>query len=111
LFGYAERIEAARPHWIPAAVLQRELVERGYGGGLTQLKAFLWPTPAGRPLQTDCSRCRRRIELALSTRSCRSPFSDRMTGPHRSPVIRSLRDERRVTKNAVIGVRASRRDD
>src|SRR5512142_3204485 len=38
-----ERVEAARPHWIPAAVLYRELRERGYGGGLTQLKAFLAP--------------------------------------------------------------------
>src|SRR4029453_19341002 len=28
-----ERIEAARPHWIPAAVLHRELRERGYSGG------------------------------------------------------------------------------
>ena len=38
-----ERIEAARPHWIPAAVLQRELRARGYGGGLTQLKMLLAP--------------------------------------------------------------------
>ena len=42
--SYVEgRIEAARPHWIPAAVLHRELCERGYDGGLTQLKAFLAP--------------------------------------------------------------------
>src|SRR4029078_1085792 len=38
-----ERIEAARPHWIPAAVLQRELEERGYSGGVTQLKMFIAP--------------------------------------------------------------------
>ena len=38
-----ERIEAARPHWIPAAVLQRELRARGYGGGVTQLKMLLAP--------------------------------------------------------------------
>jgi transposase len=29
-----ERIEAARPYWIPAAVLHRELHERGYSGSL-----------------------------------------------------------------------------
>ena len=28
-----ERVEAARPHWIPSAVLLRELQERGYSGG------------------------------------------------------------------------------
>lgn len=45
-----ERIEAARQQWIPATVLHRELVERGYRGGVTQLKAFLAPLkPQGRP--------------------------------------------------------------
>ncbi len=37
------RIEAARPKWIPAVVLLREIRERGYEGGLTQLKVFLHP--------------------------------------------------------------------
>lgn len=36
-----ERIAAARPRWIPAVVLLRELRERGYAGGLTQLKQYL----------------------------------------------------------------------
>ena len=36
-----ERIHAARPHWIPAVVLFREIKERGYPGGVTQLKEFL----------------------------------------------------------------------
>jgi transposase len=40
------RIEAARPHWIPAVVLLREIRERGYAGGLTQLKAFIAPMKA-----------------------------------------------------------------
>jgi len=40
------RIEAARPHWIPAVVLLREIRERGYEGGLTQLKDFLAPLKA-----------------------------------------------------------------
>ena len=38
-----ERIAAARPHWIPAVVLLREIRERGYTGGVTQLKVFLHP--------------------------------------------------------------------
>src|SRR5689334_9455384 len=38
-----ERIAAARPQWIPAVVLLREIRERGYKGGLTQLKAFVNP--------------------------------------------------------------------
>jgi transposase len=32
------RVEAARPAWIPAVVLYREIQERGYQGGLSQLK-------------------------------------------------------------------------
>jgi transposase len=47
------RIEAAKPDWIPAPVLLREIGERGYTGGLTQLKAFLAsykPRPAVEPL-------------------------------------------------------------
>jgi transposase len=40
------RIEAARPHWIPAVVLLREIQERGYAGGVTQLKAFINPRKA-----------------------------------------------------------------
>jgi transposase len=38
-----ERIEAARPRWIPAVVLWREIRELGYRGGITQLKAFIKP--------------------------------------------------------------------
>ncbi|GAB1719552.1 MAG: hypothetical protein NTAFB09_12830 [Nitrosospira sp.] len=38
-----ERIHAARPHWIPAVVLLREIRERGYPGGITGLKDFLSP--------------------------------------------------------------------
>ena len=39
----AERVAQARPQWIPAAVLLRETGERGYSGGLTQLKMWLAP--------------------------------------------------------------------
>ena len=37
------RVEAARSTWIPAVVLLREIQERGYPGGLSQLKAYLAP--------------------------------------------------------------------
>lgn len=33
-----ERIEAAKPHWIPATVLLREIQALGYEGGITMLK-------------------------------------------------------------------------
>ena len=39
----SERIEQARPRWIPATVLLREIRERGYDGGISQLKAWLAP--------------------------------------------------------------------
>jgi transposase len=74
-----ERIEAARPHWIPAAVLLRELQERGYPGGLTQLKAFLAPykevepepvvrfeTPPGKQMQADFTVVRRGRDALLA---------------------------------------------
>ena len=45
-----ERIAAARPRWIPAVVLLREIRERGYAGGVTQLKAFIHPL---KPVRSD----------------------------------------------------------
>lgn len=61
-----ERVAQARPRWIPATVLLREIVERGYTGGISQLKAFLTPlkqaeaepvvrfeTPPGQQMQVD----------------------------------------------------------
>lgn len=38
-----ERVEQARPRWIPATVLLREIDGRGYTGGISQLKAWLAP--------------------------------------------------------------------
>lgn len=35
------RVEAARPHWIPAIVLLREIREQGYQGGYSILTSFL----------------------------------------------------------------------
>lgn len=62
----AERVEQARPRWIPATVLLREIAERGYDGGISQLKAWLAPlkqttpepvvrfeTPPGQQMQAD----------------------------------------------------------
>lgn len=67
-----ERIEAAKPKWIPATVLLREIQERGYTGGISQLKCYLAPfkqhdadpvvrfeTPPGKQLQVDFTTIRR----------------------------------------------------
>jgi len=67
-----ERVEQARPRWIPATVLLREISERGYDGGISQLKAWLAPlkktepepvvrfeTPAGKQMQADFTHVRR----------------------------------------------------
>lgn len=66
------RIAAARPHWIPATVLLRELHDVGYEGGISQLKAFLAPhkhpgadpvvrfeTAPGKQMQADFTIIRR----------------------------------------------------
>jgi len=73
------RIEAARPRWIPATVLLRELRERGYDGGVSQLKAFLAPhkraeseplvrfeTAPGKQMQADFTVIRRGREPLLA---------------------------------------------
>jgi transposase len=43
------RVEAARTKWTPATVLLREIRERGYAGGIGQLKAYLAPLKHGEP--------------------------------------------------------------
>ena len=43
------RVEAARPKWIPAVVLLREIRERGYCGGISQLRVYLAPLKRGEP--------------------------------------------------------------
>lgn len=66
------RIDAAKPQWIPATVLLRELKEHGYSGGISQLKSFLSPlkhatpeplvrfeTAPGEQLQADFTHVRR----------------------------------------------------
>lgn len=67
-----ERIEAARPHWIPATVLLREIQAQGYAGGVSRLKSWLAPfkrpvhdpvvrfeTLPGQQLQVDFTTIRR----------------------------------------------------
>jgi transposase len=39
----------ARPEWIPATVLLREIQATGYAGGISQLKAYLAPFRSARP--------------------------------------------------------------
>jgi transposase len=48
-----ERIEAAKPHWIPATVLDREIRELGYSGSIRLLRYFmaeLKPAPRHDPV-------------------------------------------------------------
>ena len=40
-----KRIETAKPRWIPAVVLLREIKGQGYDGGITQLRSFIYPYP------------------------------------------------------------------
>ena len=49
--GYLqERVEAAKPEWIPATVLKREIEERGYTGGLRRVQEYLQKLrPTARP--------------------------------------------------------------
>lgn len=74
-----ERVAAARPHWIPATVLLRELQQVGYEGGISQLKAFLAPykrseaepvvrfeTAPGKQMQADFTVIRRGREPLLA---------------------------------------------
>lgn len=75
----SERVEQARPRWIPATVLLREIRERGYDGGISQLKAWLAPlkrvepepvvrfeTPPGKQMQVDFTTVRRGREPLLA---------------------------------------------
>ena len=45
----SQRVAQALPRWIPATVLLREICERGYDGGVSQLKAWLAPLKTREP--------------------------------------------------------------
>ena len=75
----AERLAQARPDWIPATVLLREIREQGYAGGISQLKAHLAPfkqaaidpvvrfeTAPGRQMQVDFTTVRRGRDRLLA---------------------------------------------
>lgn len=74
-----ERVRRAQPAWLPATVLLREIRAQGYGGGISQLKAFLAPmkpvkndggpvvrfeTAPGQPMQVDFITFRRKHPLS-----------------------------------------------
>ena len=44
-----DRINAAKPHWIPATVLLAEIKARGYDGGITRLRDYLLPFKTKEP--------------------------------------------------------------
>ncbi|MCX7065448.1 MAG: IS21 family transposase [Proteobacteria bacterium] len=68
-----DRVVAAKPDWIPATVVIREIREQGYAGGISQLKVFLarlkpprvaepvvrFETPPGKQMQVDFISIRR----------------------------------------------------
>jgi len=107
--GYVrERVEAARPHWIPATVLLREIAERGYVGGISQLKAFLAPlkraepeplvrfeTPPGRQMQADFTVVRRGrdalLALVATLGYSRTSFVEFTTDETTATLCRALR--------------------
>jgi transposase len=73
------RIGQARPDWIPATVLLREVQERGYTGGISQLKAYVAPfkrsapepvkrfeTAPGKQMQADFTTIRRGRDRLLA---------------------------------------------
>jgi len=74
-----ERIEQARPDWIPATVLMREIQALGYSGRISQLKAFVQPfkvvradpvvrfeTAPGQQMQVDFTTIRRGRDRLLA---------------------------------------------
>lgn len=74
-----ERIEQARPDWIPATVVIREIGAMGYAGGINQLKAYLhafkavradpvvrFETPPGQQMQAGLTTIRRGRDRLLA---------------------------------------------
>lgn len=104
-----QRIEQARPRWIPATVLLREVAERGYDGGISQLKAWLAPlkkpepepvvrfeTPAGQQMQADFTVVRRGREpllaLVATLGYSRATFVKFTTGEDAATLCAGLRE-------------------
>lgn len=104
-----ERVEQARPRWIPATVLLREIRARGYEGGLTQLKQWLSPlkrvepepvvrfeTPPGKQMQVDFTTVRRGryplIALVATMGYSRASFVKFAAGEDTSILCAGLRE-------------------
>ena len=105
-----ERVKAAAPEWIPAAVLFRELRMLGYSGGLTTLKLYLatlkprtpaeplirFETEPGRQLQADFATIRRgaeRLSVFIATLGGAvrpMPSSSAMSASKRCVVVTSM---------------------
>jgi transposase len=105
----SERAEQARPRWIPATVLLREISERGYGGGISQLKAWLAPlkkrevepvvrfeTPPGEQMQADFTYVRRGrdplLALVATLGYSRASFVKFTTGEDAATLCGGLRE-------------------
>lgn len=104
-----ERVEQAKPRWIPATVLLREIEERGYEGGLTQLKEWLAPlkkvepepvvrfeTEPGKQMQADFTTVRRGreplIALVATMGYSRATFVKFTTGEDAATLCDGLRE-------------------
>ena len=77
------RIEAAKPNWIPATVLLREIQDRFYAGGISRFKYYIadfktvrpdpvvrFEAPLGKQMQVDfttISRHRRKVKAFVAT--------------------------------------------
>lgn len=102
-----ERIEAARPHRIPAMVLLCEIQALGFAGGISQIKSYLAPfkrrteeplirfeTPLGEQMQVDFTTIRRgRSRPSSSPSATAEPLS--CASPNERTARRSLRGSRR----------------
>ena len=105
----SERVEQARPRWIPATVLLREIRERGYKGGLSQLKAWIAPfkkiesdpvvrfeTPPGKQMQADFTHVRRGrdplLALVATLGYSRASFVKFTTGEDAATLCAGLRE-------------------
>lgn len=104
-----ERVEQANPRWIPATVLLREIEERGYEGGLTQLKEWLAPlkkvepepvvrfeTAPGKQMQADFTTVRRGrdplIALVATMGFSRATFVKFTTGEDATTLCNGLHE-------------------
>ena len=102
-------MQQAKPRWIPATVLLREIRERGYEGGISQLKTWLAPlktsepepvvrfeTPPGQQMQADFTTVRRGrdplVALVATMGYSRATFVKFTTGEDAATLCACLRE-------------------